>query len=312
MKRAIVLILVLAFAITTLASSVYGTEFKWRHFGANPYATSREEAIRTRGNAFRILGFPEPVIALCMRATETPGEKVRLIVGDHLSAMISKDGIVHRDVVVAFDKPPVSGDIEYSAPAERWQVFWQGNVYMIFLPGICYNWSVVLPTGRCYIIQFNYQNTQGVEWDAQHRARISVHLAMSENEMETLFNDACFGVRDATGFHKPFRRCDNCDEGEWPPPGLANAVELPEIEPKGRFSFWILDGSGVLSFPKTKFGARDGIYCVNTAQYSVLVHGFEGWKWKAVSKFDVVPAGEILNTLQSGRLNRILSGTQHY
>lgn len=132
--------IVLTFVFATLASSAYA-EFKWEHFGADPYATSRDEAMRTREDAFRKLGLPAPVIAQFMHATETPGEKMRIIVGDNLSAMISKGGIVHRDVVVAFDKPPVSGKVEYAAPTEMWRVSWEGEIFTLFLPEVCNNWS---------------------------------------------------------------------------------------------------------------------------------------------------------------------------
>lgn len=135
----IITIFVLAFTFATLASSAHA-EFKWRHFGADPYATSREEAMQTRESAFRKLGFPVPAVALLMEATKKPGEKVRIVNGDRLEAMLSKGGVVHRDVLVDFVKPPVSGNMEYAAPAEKWQVTWQGKVYTLLLPKICNNW----------------------------------------------------------------------------------------------------------------------------------------------------------------------------
>lgn len=158
-------IAVLTLAIATLANSAYA-EFKWQHFGADPYATTRAEAMRTREDAFRKMGLPAPVITQLMLATEKPGEKVRIVVGDRLSAMMSKGGVVHRDVVVAFVKPPISGRMEYAAPAEKWQVMWEGKIYIVILPEICYNWSSIAgpPIKKCVELVFNAPVGGHVRW----------------------------------------------------------------------------------------------------------------------------------------------------
>jgi len=116
-------------------------EWKWQHFGADPYAKTRTEAMQTRESAFRAMGLSAPVITEFLRATEKSGEKIRLVNGDHLSVMLSKGSIVHRDVVVAFTRPPISGRMEYAAPAEKWQISLEGKIYSVVLPEICYNWS---------------------------------------------------------------------------------------------------------------------------------------------------------------------------
>ena len=115
-----IIVVLLALVCATLASLAHA-EFKWQHFGADPYASSRDEAMRTRESAFSKLDLPKPVVKLLVEATQKPGEKVRLVNGDKLSAMMSKGGIVHRNVTVAFAKPPVSGRMENAAPAEKWQ-----------------------------------------------------------------------------------------------------------------------------------------------------------------------------------------------
>ncbi|GEM_PF-2550944 len=131
-------------ATTTLA--IAGTEsahgFRWEHFGVDPYATSREEAMRTRDSAFRALGLPSAVIEQLVFATANSGEKTRINVGDHLDVMLSKGGIAHKNVTVAF-AAPVRG-MEYAASAEKWQVTWEGRTYTVLLPEICSNWSVII------------------------------------------------------------------------------------------------------------------------------------------------------------------------
>ena len=140
----VVITMLLAIAtLAVLSSSAQAAErqFKWEHFGADPYATSREEAMRTRESAFRKLGLPEEVVAIFMIATDKPGEKMSLNVGDKLGAMLSKGGVVHKNVTVAFVKPPISGKMEYAAPAEKWQLTYGGKVYDLYLPEVCNNWS---------------------------------------------------------------------------------------------------------------------------------------------------------------------------
>lgn len=122
-------------------------EFRWVHFGVAPYAPSREEAMRKREGAFRALGFTEPVVAKLMIATEKPGEKTRINVGDKLGAMLSKGGVVHTNVTAAFGSP--SRGMEFAAPAEKWTVTWEGHQYTALLPEVCNNWSsivLVLPS----------------------------------------------------------------------------------------------------------------------------------------------------------------------
>jgi len=123
------------------APKALSAEWKWQHFGADPYAKTRAEAMRTREFAFSAMGLPDQVIAKLIRVTVEPGEKIRIVNGDKFSAMISKKGVVHQDVVVAFVKPPISGKMEYTAPAEKWQVSLEGRIYTVILPEICNNWS---------------------------------------------------------------------------------------------------------------------------------------------------------------------------
>ena len=292
-------------------TSAHASGFKWQHFGGAPYADSRVQAMRSRESAFRRLGFPEPVVSLLVEATKTPGKKVRLVVGEHLSSMLSKGGVVHHDVTVAFVTPPISGKMEYAAPAEEWQVIWQGQTYTVILPEICNNWSAILPAiGRCYRIPMDYSATPGVVWDDQHRATVSVHIRMAETTLETLFDNSCFGVGDSTGFKKPFHRCLTCEEGEYPPADLATAVGLPPEEPEGYFSLHLKNGVGYLSLPKDDSAVEWMLFCLTVSEYPVSIDGFKDWT--AVSRFDIVLPDEIQRTLPSGVLDRTLSGAKTY
>ncbi|MFZ2167880.1 MAG: hypothetical protein WAV50_03360 [Minisyncoccia bacterium] len=154
MAWGMILFLGMSFAIVVIsmfaAKSAHAADgFQWQHFGADPYASSRDEAMQTRESAFRALGLPPPVITQFLRATESPGEKTRLVVGDKLSAMLSSKGVVHRNVTVAFTKPPKSDKMEFAAPAEKWQVSWEGRLFTVILPEVCNNWSsIVAPVAQ--------------------------------------------------------------------------------------------------------------------------------------------------------------------
>lgn len=140
MKRIMIFVVLALVALATSAQA----EWKWQHFGTDPYATSREVAMKTREDAFRSMGLPAPVITQLLRVTEKSGEKVRIVNGDHFSVMLSKKG-VHRDVVVAWEKKPQRA-MEYAAPAEKWQTVWEGKTFIVFLPEVCFNWAFTVAT----------------------------------------------------------------------------------------------------------------------------------------------------------------------
>ncbi len=150
----------LVYAVSASAHTVGNMEFHWQHFGAAPYALSRTKAMQTRESAFIKLGLPHQVVALFMETTKKPGKEIRLVNGDRLSAMLSRGGIVHRNVLVDFTTPPISGNMEYAAPAEEWQITWRGRIYVLILPKICNNWSVriaVSASSSCVTVTFHVQ-----------------------------------------------------------------------------------------------------------------------------------------------------------
>lgn len=100
--------------------------------------------MKARESAFRKLGFPAPVIKELVLATEKPGTKTTIVNGNRFATMLSKGGVLHRDVVVAFKKPPIKG-MEFAAPAEKWQTTYRGVTYTVYLPEVCFNWSMTGP-----------------------------------------------------------------------------------------------------------------------------------------------------------------------
>lgn len=192
------IIVMLAFAAALVTASPAHAEFVWRHFGVAPYASTRVEAMRMRESAFRAMGDPQPVVALLMEATKKPGERILLTNGDHLLAMLSKGGIVHRDVIVGFVTPPVSGKMEYAAPAERWQVSWQGKIYTVILPEICNNWSSIAPAPEeCSTVTYSVEPGDQVRFAVLARKRLPA--------------SACWQLQDGTETSALPSPCDTCD-----------------------------------------------------------------------------------------------------
>ncbi len=132
----------LALAIVALAGSAQA-EWKWEHFGVAPYAATRQAALETRESAIRSLGYPEPVVALLTEATKKPGEKTEMKNGNTFVAQVSKGGVVYGlkegGGIVAFATP--TRGMRYVADGEKWTINWEGEVYSLILPEVCYNFT---------------------------------------------------------------------------------------------------------------------------------------------------------------------------
>jgi hypothetical protein len=123
--------------------------FEWKHFGTDPFAKTRGEAMAQRAEAFRMLGVPDECMAQAMQATDAPSTMEHLNVGDQLLAMLSGGHKVHRNTVVKFSKPPVKKNgIDYAASVETWTFDCQGTTIKLGLPEVCNNWSLYPPLSR--------------------------------------------------------------------------------------------------------------------------------------------------------------------
>ncbi len=292
----------------TLPARAKSREFLWQHYGAAPFAANERSALDALPRVLTLLGISEQYhkeLRELVRAHPKGLRQGELERGDHLAAMLSKGGVVHRNVLVDFK------DISRGIGAHAYTYEWDFELGTLILPLVCFNWSWrrECKSCSCYAIPLDYSATPGVAWDAQHRAVVSVHLDATERDLESVWDDPCFGVEDATGIHKPFHRCETCEGGVYPPPALAAAVGLPTEEPNGVFSFHLQDGIGRFLLPDS-WAARWMLFCVTTQPYPVSVPQFRGWT--AISRFDIVPKDEVERTLPRGRLDRTLSGGSSY
>ena len=331
-------IIMLALAITTLANQAFAAEsLQWKMWNVAPYAHSLGEACKKAPEAIDGFSVPAAVKAhfkSVLGASCKDGTRTWLTPGMLLEQMWSgasgknPQHVMNRKLV---GELPVTtspdgrtyhkGAVAETAKAFSWTFVYEGKTYVLYLPFVCFNWSwahtpsvltATDPFVACYKVSLDYRQTPGVVWDENHAARIELHFdELQGADIERLARDPCFKVRDATGIHVPYHRCEFCESfgGQWPPAELAKAVELPEKGPSGVFTAPIAGGVGTVSFPPwvAKFL---GVYCVDVEEYAIVIPNYAGWK--AVTRFDLVTPDEMRRTLQEGKLNRVLSGIKHY
>ena len=131
--------------------------FYWKHFNRDPFAKTRDEAMRKRAIAFRAMDISERCVAEAMLVTDASGSAGVLENGDTLAYMLSGKAGVHRNVVVDF----VRG---IQAKTEEWTLECDGKLYRLILPEVCYNWSLATGPGACVEVVFNAPVDGRVRW----------------------------------------------------------------------------------------------------------------------------------------------------
>lgn len=211
--RAVVIALALPFFGLGIASESLATTaaenpsvFRWKHFGTAKFAETREDAMLRRREAFQCLGLPPDVIEKAMKATaEHKGEKVRLVNEQYLDAMLSTNCVKNSNVLIAFVKPPMGG-MEYSAPAEQWEIKGDdGNIYLIFLPEVCNNWAfrMVIPIRKDPCVELTFRIPEGAT-----NAHVRWGVASNDGPLPP---SACNAQKEGNGSWKAwYGECDEC------------------------------------------------------------------------------------------------------
>lgn len=305
-----------ALAVMALGTAAFrqSTEpvFEWRVYGGDKFAENMPDAVRQLPRALVLLGVAEEDRAAFVELVRQHPQGMlqgELKNGDRLDAMLSRGGVVHRNVLVDFRDviPGVMG------PPPAFTLEWVHNGTRLVLPRICHNWSI--KRSSCYRIYFDYRNQPDVVYSRnQHSALISALLTLTDEDLTRLFAAECFHVTDADGSRKPTVGChrDACPvSGAFPTRDLAVAVGLPERKPPASFWFTLKDGVGYLSFPDWVLEKLiASVYCVRVYGYQVSASGYE--QLTALSRFDVVVREELMRTQSARRLDRTLQGRQHY
>ncbi len=137
-------LILLAFAgITSATLAPANAEITWTTWGEAPYASSYDEAVRRLPDALRTLNIPESVRTLFLEEVRRnpQGARVYLTPGNRFTAMMSGGRAPHamQDVVVG--RNPVRRGAVQAAEAREWRVEYQGQIYILVLPEICFNWA---------------------------------------------------------------------------------------------------------------------------------------------------------------------------
>ena len=233
---------------------VYGTveltfdhyePFLWRHFGGNPRARSREDAMQKLEGDISRLPIPEELHETILNTVRTSEGVTRYLTpGDTLDASLS-GGVLTEEVVINYnvtvvDTPGARAGLSQAIRKEVWEFEFEYNgqryVLELILPEVCYNWSVNIrlvpppppPAPDCAVVSFNVEPRDIVLFAVQHRARA--------------LTSECWGVRMAGSQNWTVLpvRCDACPEG-WSEyvdegfPGRVHASGAQRIGRSGEF-----------------------------------------------------------------------------
>ena len=122
--------------------------YRWKKYGEQPFAKSREVAMAARERVFKeAFKFSEACVKAAMAATAGPAIRRRkLTVGEELNVMVGGGFKVHAPTLVDFD--PISPGVYPSADSEIWEFDCEGKRHEVGLPEVCFNWFLHLTAGK--------------------------------------------------------------------------------------------------------------------------------------------------------------------
>jgi len=190
MRRLIFLPFAALFLVAFANVPMAHATFRWEHYGTDPFAPSRDEAMAARTQVFESFGFSNTCTQAAYQAMSAPGRVERLNPGDRLAAMMSRGHRLHRDVLVAFAQP--TRGVDYSATVEIWEFDCEGRHYKIGLPQVCNNWvlytAALSPAvGSCpngYLLVVHAWSLQSLPPDLQRQADELIRAAQVRQSMQ--------------------------------------------------------------------------------------------------------------------------------
>lgn len=193
------------------------SEFEWRHFGGNPFARNRAEAIVRFESFLESSNIPEELRNELRRQVQTQGETRHLVPGERLGVMVSggvltDEVVVHRNVEI-IDTPGARAGLSQAIRAEVWTFEFEHNgrryELELILPEVCYNWSIRIreitppppPAPDCAVVEFDVEDRDIVMFVVQNRRQA--------------LTSECWGVRmeGSAEWSVLPTRCDVCPEG---------------------------------------------------------------------------------------------------
>ncbi len=298
-------------------SAFAGKSWEWKHYGADPFATSEGDALAKLPQALKLLGIPARYHAQLLELVRTHPQGMRngnLARGDHLEAMLSSGGVVHKNVVVAFED--TQRGIGPTAHTREWD-FPDGT---LIEPLVCFNWcwKRVCQSCSCFSYQVNGLDDKGQPLVPvpDHAVKIPLELALSffsppgvEIDWRSLETDTCFyAVDGATGRRlRLVHECDICiDEGQqtvWPsdvPVGTTTELTFSVYDAE-RKKLGFESGYGTVFVPRWLIASS--LWCFGAPVYegsSPTWYSGRSRKWRYSGYYDLVTLGELQPVLKSG------------
>ena len=167
--KAIISLVVLVLLV--FSGMAHAQDHAWKHFGADKAYVDRAAAIADAPRVLKQAGYPAEVISLLTKQMAHPGTRTFVSNSMKLDFMRSGKRALWRNVLVAFEKPPVP-NMSYSAPSEEWSVTWHGQAWTVGIPDVCRNLygkkspapTLALAEPRCVELSFDAPIGGNVRW----------------------------------------------------------------------------------------------------------------------------------------------------
>ena len=214
-KPMIIRIIILA-ASLIFGSVAHAEETPWTNWGSAPYASSQEEAFRLLPTALVALGIPNELHEefIDMVSENPDGEEIFLDPDDHLVAMMSGGANPHAmfDVPVAAVPVNQSGTIVQSARARKWEIEYEGVMYTLILPEICFNWSYAVREievrTEIRVVETPPEDCVAVSFETEPGDQVRVAFHTTEGRLP---RSPCWGLVDNGYISDVPAPCDFCD-----------------------------------------------------------------------------------------------------
>lgn len=142
MRKLALFLLALLMHIGVLAPAA-SAQHVWNELGGDPLASTRVEADGKLAEVLKSFDIPEPVRTRFLEAVKSnpEGKLVHLNPGDRLGQMSfgRKRLRIWTDVIVG--RMTLERGVVKAVEAREWRVEYEGRVYVLILPEVCYNWS---------------------------------------------------------------------------------------------------------------------------------------------------------------------------
>ena len=310
------LVLLLAFAIVTLASPAFSANGNlWINWGVEPYASSQTEACNKAHAAINGFTMPSEVKEYFMQVIGSGcsgGKQVYLPPGMMLEQTWSGGKKPHVENNKRVAELPVStspdsrpyrkGSVAQTPKALAWAAIHEGKTYVLYLPLVCFNWSWAFgpetsppsPSApqvlaknaaageKCATVESIVKSGDEVRYAVFARKRLPASV--------------CWQLCDGKKCSAPPTSCDNCDwiGSELPIPDTLKPVHTgsyvaTEAKQSLRFPREVMDSYVALCVERDGLGESDSWVVPPTVwdgQATVIPIPYGGQTWPVWGQYD--------------------------